>query len=222
MADPQFLTVPHLGRKKLARLFSKIAVQPNGCWIWTGCRDQNGYGKTSIRCEQVPVHRLLYAWCVGPLPRGVGADIPCLDHAACDTPPCCNPAHLSLVLPRENLLRGKGAPARNSRKTHCKRGHELPTPNDAGHRLCRICGKAQTDAYYATHRDEVIARTGAYAASKPADERKARRRAYYLANKESALAQGRDYYSANRDAVLARTGEYQRTHRKTSRARTKT
>jgi len=41
-------------------------------------------------------------------------------------------------------MRGEGLPAKNARKTHCKRGHELSpenTYNRKNRRACKVCDK---------------------------------------------------------------------------------
>lgn len=146
MADQKFLTIPpHLTRRQLARLFSKITVTGNGCWQWCAGKSRSGYGKTNYGSECMPSHRLLFAWLVQPLPKGVGRDIPCLDHL-CRNRLCCNPAHLELVLPKVNLLRGNGECAQHARRTHCERGHALTFTK--GRRRCLEClQKAQADNY---------------------------------------------------------------------------
>jgi hypothetical protein len=158
MPEIEFLTIPHLSRKRIAQIFSKIEIDPvTGCWNWTGCRTTKNYGKTNYKSEVVPAHRLMYAWLVEPLPRGIGKGIPVLDHFVCDNPPCCNPAHLRLGSQRDNVLRGAGPCAQNARKTHCKRGHELP---DTGNeRRCRTCHDMKAAEYYRKNREAVIART---------------------------------------------------------------
>lgn len=139
ITDDRMLIIEHLTLKELTRIFSKIAVNPlTQCWEWTGANDR-GYGKTRYRGTQQKVHRLMYAWLVGPIPKGSGRTIPQLDHVVCDNPPCCNPAHVQPVLPKQNVLRSTKAPAAvNSRKTHCIHGHLLPEP-EAGKRLCPAC-----------------------------------------------------------------------------------
>lgn len=125
MADTKYLTVKHLSRSELARVFSRIDVSAAGCWLWTGGLTSNGYSKIKFRKRTESVHRLMWAWLVGPLPRGQGREIPNIDHAGCDTKRCCNPRHMKLVPPRENILRSNGPAAQNARRTHCKKGHEL-------------------------------------------------------------------------------------------------
>lgn len=140
-----YLTVPHLHTKHLRRLFSKIRVDKvTGCWLWTASVNSGGYGATSVRTIAGPIHRLMYAWLVEPIPKGIGKDIPQLDHAVCDTRRCVNPAHLKLVSARENNLRGVGMGARWSKRTHCSKGHplgEAVAQYGETRRRCKTCQK---------------------------------------------------------------------------------
>lgn len=141
MAATKYLTVPHLDRKTLARIFRDITVNDRGCWIWNGSRDKDGYGQVNLSClpNTITLHRLMFAWLVGPLPCGYARDIPVIDHIVCDTPPCCNPAHLRLVSQRENLSRSNAISSINRAKTHCPRGHLLPAPKRYTQGLMRHC-----------------------------------------------------------------------------------
>jgi|ERR1041385_79738 hypothetical protein len=147
MAAVEYLTVNHLKTKDLIRIFSKITIHDdmrfNGtpCWIWCGHRRKHsGYGTVSVQGEELTAHRLMYAWLVGPIPRGRGNGE--LDHL-CRVPACCNPLHLEFVPHRINLLRGVGFAAVSAKKTHCKRGHPLSGDNlfyvKNGTRHCREC-----------------------------------------------------------------------------------
>lgn len=117
--------------------------EPNtGCWLWAGAIDESGYG--FMRDERTPgisksskAHRLFYERYVGPIPDGL-----VLDHL-CRTPSCVNPDHLEPVTNEENIRRGFGAWAVNSRKVVCKNGHPLHGDNlvMSGHgtRRCLTC-----------------------------------------------------------------------------------
>jgi hypothetical protein len=111
----------------------KIRIDPNGCWIWLGYIDPEGYG----RHAQGYAHRRSYEAANGPIPKGMHTDHLCRVKA------CVNPAHLEVVTPKENFLRGFGACAQNARKTHCKRGHVFDAANTyyppSGGRSCRTC-----------------------------------------------------------------------------------
>lgn len=81
-------------RKKIPpeqRFWPKIdkSPGPDACWIWTGTPDPKGYGQFMVRegCR-VSSHRYAYELTHGPIPAGVE-----IRHS-CDTPLCCNPAHL--------------------------------------------------------------------------------------------------------------------------------
>ncbi len=147
MANTQYLTVPHLDRRRLRRIFTTIRVDPvTGCWNWTGRQNGLGYGRTYLNHRQESIHRVMYAWLVGPIPRGNARDIMQLDHIACSNRGCANPAHLTLTTPRLNALRNDGPCARYAKQTHCKRGHELAGWNlmtvNRIHRGCRTCHNA--------------------------------------------------------------------------------
>jgi hypothetical protein len=122
----------------MERFASKYVVMPNGCWRWTSARqgDQR-YGVFQLRHhKQVMAHRLAYELFAGPIPSGYQ-----IDHL-CKNTICVNPEHLEAVTPRVNTLRSDNPPARNSQKTHCKRGHPLVAENlrvSPGRRVCATC-----------------------------------------------------------------------------------
>jgi hypothetical protein len=106
------------------------------CWLWTAARNRQGYGRLRVGGSFISAHRFAYELLVGPIPGGLT-----IDHL-CVNPPCVNPAHFEPVTAGENALRGEGPPARNARRTHCKRGHLLAGENlylHAGRRHCRAC-----------------------------------------------------------------------------------
>jgi hypothetical protein len=61
---------------------------PNGCWLWTGQVNEDGYGRVKWKCKSVAVHRLACELSGKPIPENLRG----LHH--CDNPPCCNPDHI--------------------------------------------------------------------------------------------------------------------------------
>jgi hypothetical protein len=142
----EYLTVEHLRRELLIRIFFRVTIHPdlqhNGtpCWIWSGYLDPKGYGHIGFDRTYFSTHRLMFAWLVHPIPKGKEHGE--IDHL-CRRPACCSPLHLEFVSGRVNRERSDFPPSKNSRKTRCLRGHPLAGGNlfinSAGGRVCRIC-----------------------------------------------------------------------------------
>lgn len=112
----------------------------DGCWLWTGQRSKDGYGRfwvSSNPTVRVRAHRWAYEHANGPIPD----DLP-LDHL-CRTLLCVKPSHLEVVTHRQNILRGVGPSAKAAAQTHCIHGHPFDEANTritpAGARACRAC-----------------------------------------------------------------------------------
>jgi hypothetical protein len=88
-------------------------------------------------------HRVAYELVRGAIPEGQMIDHTCRNRA------CCNPGHLRAVTAKINSIENsEGIAARNSKKTHCPKGHPYSGDNvyvELGHRRCRACCKARKD-----------------------------------------------------------------------------
>lgn len=113
------------------------------CWLWTGSFSRNGYGnyftgRENGKSQFVRPHRFAYELEIGGIPDGLVIDHLCRNRG------CVNPEHLEPVTQRENILRGEGFAAEQSRRDYCVRGsHPLYGPNlyvnPRGERGCRTC-----------------------------------------------------------------------------------
>lgn len=142
----------------LRGFFSRIEVnKESGCWEWTGFVSSSGYGGFKVSGQSQWAHRVAYSAFVESLPLGKGRGAYCVDHL-CRNRKCCNPAHLQKVVWRENILRGNGPSARQSRQTHCMNGHLLSggnvyrKPSAPNTRNCLICMREYSRAYRRAHR----------------------------------------------------------------------
>lgn len=84
----------------------------DSCWVWTGARNDHGYGQLSIRrpsgkWTMCYAHRYSYELLVAPIPSGM-----VIDHI-CHNPSCVKPGHLRPCSVQQNAQnRGAG---RNSK-----------------------------------------------------------------------------------------------------------
>jgi hypothetical protein len=122
------------------RLMARAHLDVNGCWIWGGYCNRDGYGKIKDDGGRrlLSTHRVTYEHFVEPIPDGLQIDHLCRNRA------CCNPAHLEPVTSRENTMRGRTLASINAMLTHCRKGHpfdEANTRMHGGGRRCRACAR---------------------------------------------------------------------------------
>jgi HNH endonuclease len=80
-----------------ARFWSRVVRSKDGCWLWHGPREQDGYGRVSLGAGRLArTHRLAWEATYGRIPKGR-----CVCHA-CDTRLCCRPDHLFLGTWQDN------------------------------------------------------------------------------------------------------------------------
>ena len=124
---------------------ARLKPELGRCWIWTGSKDDKGYGwlltpegpRRSTRA-----HRWLYRQMVSPVP-----DDRDLDHFACENHSCVRPTHVRPTTRRENTLRSETSlTAINLGKKHCPKGHPYIGDNlyirpSNGSRHCKECNR---------------------------------------------------------------------------------
>jgi hypothetical protein len=113
----------------------------DGCVLWTGYTDPQGYGRLS----GYGAHRIAWVQKNGPVPEGMELDHLCRNRA------CVNPDHMEPVTHAENMRRS--APAVKAR---CINGHPYDEKNTYGRparcgskRDCRTCGAERARRYRA-------------------------------------------------------------------------
>lgn len=143
------------------RFWSKVSIpeDPEGCWLWTGAPNVQGYGELRIdRTTLISAHRLAYMLLVGPIPEALVVSHACHDRDLscpgnkCGHRLCVNVGHLAPMTDAENTRAGRTPWAW---KTECVNGHPYTDENTyvdpAGRRRCRQCGRAQIAAWKAAH-----------------------------------------------------------------------
>jgi hypothetical protein len=83
----------------LNRFLANIEFAANGCWIWTGLMDKDGYGciRPGTGTSYRRAHRFSYEIFVGPIPFGMKV------LHSCDTPSCVRPWDLFSGTNRDNI-----------------------------------------------------------------------------------------------------------------------
>lgn len=133
-------TAFEFGDKRIpAEWWSKVEVVADGCWLWRGTINRDGYGVQQHRS----VHRWFFEAAHGPYPPGTETD------HVCRLRSCVNPSHLEAVTHAENMRRSTAYDAKRA-ATHCRYGHEFTPENTKttlGYRQCRACKRAAWSAW---------------------------------------------------------------------------
>ncbi len=119
------------------------------CWAFQGYTMPSGHGQMALGRRQdrrERAHRVSYELYVGPIPDG------CIVHHTCESPSCCNPAHLQLTTRREHPSLHK--------KAKCPHGHPYSGENlgvtKRGVRYCKSCKRGWDKARYAKRRSSGV------------------------------------------------------------------
>jgi hypothetical protein len=130
------------------KLLSKRVIEDKGyitpCWIFIGATGSKGYGRIWDGNVVTSAHILAARLWLKDFTSTL-----CVLHK-CDIRTCFNPDHLFMGSKLDNN-RDMVAKKRhnNTKKTHCKRGHEFSEANTmynsfSGSRICRICHNARS------------------------------------------------------------------------------
>ena len=141
------LTIPD---RVLGHVWSRIDVRtPEECWFstWPYARKYPGIGwGEGGKGYKSPVSRVVWTSWYGPIDPWELT----IQHL-CHEPGCCNPLHMELW-----TLSANSADNAQSRRTHCKWGHEFDEANTRYHvrpsgypmRICRACDRRRAQEIY--------------------------------------------------------------------------
>ena len=72
-------------------------INNNGCWLWLGDKNVEGYGRMMVGSVYEATHRIAYLIRYKFIPKGTS-----ILHS-CDNPSCVNPKHLRIGTHKDNM-----------------------------------------------------------------------------------------------------------------------
>lgn len=113
-------------KRRADAFWSQVKISsPDKCWEWTGITNPvTGYGVYSFCGNHTrSTHRIAYSLTNGEIPEGMY-----ILHS-CDNPKCCNPSHLRVGTPQENVKdrdkRGRAKHRRGCNAYYRQRNKEI-------------------------------------------------------------------------------------------------
>lgn len=133
LCNAHYIQLQRTGQLTPLDRFAPQIDKSGECWLWTGYRNQDGYGTFG----GLGAHRIAWEREHGPIPAGMT-----IDHR-CRTRACVRVDHLRLMTPSANFsdngFRDRAA---------CAHGHEwapantrVRVRNGRSHRVCRACDR---------------------------------------------------------------------------------
>lgn len=129
------------------RLKEQTIIYPDtNCWLWQGEINHDGYGQIWAEGKRYTIHRLIahFYWGLNLEDKTQLA----LHIQECANKNCWNPAHLYVGSQSDNrtdMYASGRIIHHNTKKTHCKYGHEYTEENTrilgSGSRVCIQCEK---------------------------------------------------------------------------------
>lgn len=142
----------------LLRVWRAAVETPRGCWEWKPHQGGHAYGRMWVRRKTHYAHRVVYAGCFGPIPKGA------VVRHSCDNTRCVRPGHLLLGRQKDNIRdaidRGRfNQPTRHRKKTQCKAGHAFTPENTSirksdGAKVCLACHRRRASEYRRVAREK--------------------------------------------------------------------
>lgn len=104
------------------RFLDMVTIYPDGCWLWRGAVNKNGYGSMWDGKHAETASRLAYTLLVGKIPARKFV------LHRCDVPLCVRPSHLYVGTHKNNMEdrknRGRARGGRGERNSHAKLTNE--------------------------------------------------------------------------------------------------